>query len=83
LQPEYASYIFALLPAPAFLLRTVPTWLGLRRQNAWDQYHQEHHRRAGLLGSALDRLFALELEAVRRGRSIVLGASCLVVARKS
>jgi SAM-dependent methyltransferase len=82
LQPEFATCLFALLPAPIFLMRALPTRLGLRKQNAWDRYQQEHSSRQGLAGRLLKVLLRFELDWLRRGRSLPLGGSCLVVARK-
>lgn len=78
----FSSYFFALLPLPIFLVRALPSRLGLRRQEAWDRYEQEHHHQPGLAGRALDSLLGLELGWLRQGRAIPLGGSCLVAAEK-
>ncbi len=82
LRVEFASYIFFLLPLPIFLLRAIPTRLGLRKENAWDRYQEEHHTQSGLVGRVLDEIFAWELSRLRKGRAVPFGGSCLVVARK-
>jgi hypothetical protein len=79
---EYTSGIFFVLPLPIFLLRSIPSRLGLRKQKAWDRYQEEHKPQAGLAGRLIDRLLALELAFIRGGRSIAVGGSCLVVGRK-
>lgn len=78
LKPLYQSYIFWMLPLPILLLRAVPTWLGLRKENAWSQYQQEHSSRSGIV----ERLLSLELGIMARGGMIPLGGSCLVAAEK-
>ena len=82
LQIEFGTYIFTLLPAPIWLMRTLPTRLGLRKQNEWDRYQQEHSSRPGLAGQLLNRLLRVELGWLKRGRSLPLGGSCLMVAKK-
>lgn len=82
LRVEYASYFFFFLPLPIFLLRTLPTRLGLRKQEAWDSYQQEHQSRVGAAGWMLDRLLGWELERIASGKALPIGGSCLVAARR-
>ena len=82
LQPEFGSYFFGMLPAPIFLMRAVPTWLGLRKQNAWDSYHKEHSSRSGWTGKVLEAVLQMEYSWLRHGRALPAGGSCLMVARK-
>lgn len=76
----FSSYFFFMLPLPIFLVRALPTRLGLRKQDAWDKYEQEHHSQPGLTGKALDRLLGWELRWLRQGRALPLGGSCLLAA---
>jgi SAM-dependent methyltransferase len=80
--PEFGSYLFWMLPPPIFLSRALPTRLGLRKGNEWARYHQEHNARSGLVGRLLERLLALDLGQIARGRSVPVGGSCLVVAKR-
>jgi hypothetical protein len=82
LQVEFASYIFFMLPLPIFLLRAIPTRLGLRKQEAWDRYEQEHRSQPGLIGKAMEGMLGWELGRIRRGKGIPMGGSCLMVARR-
>ena len=82
LQPEFETCIFALLPAPIFLMRALPSRLGLRKQNAWDRYSQEHSSRPGLAGRLLKLILHIEGLWLARGHALPAGGSCLVVARK-
>jgi 2-polyprenyl-3-methyl-5-hydroxy-6-metoxy-1,4-benzoquinol methylase len=79
---EYITGMFFMLPAPIFLLRAVPSRLGLRKQQAWDRYQAEHRSRGGAAGGLLDWLLERELAFVKQGRSFPFGASCLAVARR-
>jgi hypothetical protein len=81
-QTVFASYIFSFLPLPVFLMRAVPSRLGLGQQNSWDRYQQEHQHRSGPGGSILARLLAWELSRLQNGKSIPFGGSCLVAAQK-
>ncbi len=82
LRLEFASYIFFFLPLPIFLLRAIPTRLGLRKHESWDRYQQEHHAQPGIVGRVLDGLLGWELARLKKGRAVPVGGSCLVVARK-
>jgi SAM-dependent methyltransferase len=82
-QVIFASYIFFMLPLPIWLGRSLPSRLGMRKQEAWDRYQAEHSAQPGLVGRAMDALLGLELAILRSGKSIPLGGSCLVAARKA
>jgi SAM-dependent methyltransferase len=82
LVPDFASYFFFMLPLPIFLLRAIPTRLGLRKTNAWDSYRQEHSSRPGWTGRLLNRLLAWEQGRLSRGQGLAAGGSCLVTAYK-
>lgn len=81
-QIELASYFFFPLPAPIFLFRTLASRLGLRKQEAWDSYEREHKPKSGLTAWAMQKLLGWELAWLQHGRSIPIGGSCLMVARK-
>lgn len=78
----FASYFFFLLPPPIFLFRTIPTRLGLRKQEAWDSYRQEHKQQSGLLGGLLGRLLEWEYRRLSGGKTLPMGGSLLAVAEK-
>jgi SAM-dependent methyltransferase len=78
---DFASYFFAPLPLPLWLLRAVPSRLGWRppdvvraRQDA------EHGVRGGLATSALRTVLSVERAWLRGGRSLPMGTSLLMVA---
>ncbi|HZI14230.1 MAG TPA: class I SAM-dependent methyltransferase [Myxococcus sp.] len=79
---EFQSYLFAPLTVPLFLLRTLPSALGLRSsQKVKQQQGEEHGTGGGLAVAALRRALDAELALLRRGRSVPLGSSLLAVAR--
>lgn len=79
---EYASYMFLLLPLPVLLLRAIPSRLGIQKQQDWQRYQKEHAGRAGISGRILAKILGWELNRIRRGERMPVGASCMVVARK-
>ncbi len=74
----YATYFFWLLPAPIFLLRSLPSRFGLRGSGD-DRAVREHSASRG--ASAVEHLLAWEPAAIARGRRIPAGGSILAVAR--
>jgi SAM-dependent methyltransferase len=75
----YASYFFWCLPAPIFLLRSLPSRLGLRDARGIERAVREHGDLRG--ASALERLLVWEPAAIARGARIPTGGSILAVAR--
>ncbi len=78
----FASYFFFMLPLPIFLMRTIPSRLGLRKQEAWDSYQQEHKQQTGLAGRVLARLFDGESKRLAQSKRIPFGGSILAAAQK-
>ena len=74
----FATYIFSVLPLPIFLMRTIPSKLGFKKKSYSATENQNEHRSPGLL----DKVWAWELERMKKGKPISFGGSCLVVARK-
>ncbi|MGH6980077.1 MAG: class I SAM-dependent methyltransferase [Stellaceae bacterium] len=74
---EFGTYFFAPLIAPIFLFRTIPSWVGLRRDNG--ESAAMYHRARRIVDALLDR----EARAIAKGKPRAVGASCLMVARKS
>jgi SAM-dependent methyltransferase len=79
---EFASYFFWLLPIPIFLMRSIAGRLGIRRTDSQERRLREHQTPGGAGGTLLDRLLALELFRLQKGRGIPFGSSILAVARK-
>lgn len=79
LQVRYASYFFATLPLPVFLLRTIPGKLGWRRTGE-DQTVVREHSLDGKPGRQLIRsLLDWEYNRIRQGRVVTFGSSCLMI----
>ncbi len=78
---RFASYMFAPLPPLVFLLRTIPTRLGLRR-GADPERDAADHAPGGLAARVMDELLDLEWQWLAAGRRVPLGGSCLCVARR-
>jgi SAM-dependent methyltransferase len=79
---EYETYFFASLVLPLFLVRTLPTMLGRRRNVTMAQTTDEHTLPKGTIGNALRWSFDKEEGAIRIGRTVPFGTSCLMAARK-
>jgi SAM-dependent methyltransferase len=76
---EYTTYFFSLLPIPVFLLRSIPSFLGMRKDASVDDYRSEHSM-GGITGAVMNRSFASELKRIHRKKFIPVGGSCLAVA---
>jgi SAM-dependent methyltransferase len=78
---QYASYMFAPLPVPIFLLRMVPGHLGLRR-GADPERDAAEHAPDGMAARLMDRLLDAEFRRIDAGRTLPIGGSCLCMAVK-
>jgi len=76
---DYATYFFLILLLPIFLLRALPAKLGISIAN---DPGQDHAAAPGFASRLLNRAFAGERQRIEAGKTLPLGASCLVVARK-
>jgi hypothetical protein len=77
---RFASYMFAPLPLPVFLSRTVPSLIGLRGRAAGCA--SSEHRPGGIAALILDRLLEREYGRIEAGQTIPFGTSCVAVAIK-
>jgi SAM-dependent methyltransferase len=77
---EYVTYIFAMLPLPIFVLRSLPYLLGLRQGISIEQERREHRQMKGLIGRLVGFLFEAELCAIRGVSQVPFGSSCMAVA---
>ena len=78
---DYATYLFAPLALPLFLLRTLPSRLGRRRTLDPARTAAELKPPAGPAVRAITLLLDREVNRVRQGRTIAFGTTCLAVAR--
>jgi SAM-dependent methyltransferase len=81
-QVEYASYIFAFLPLPIFLFRTIPSRLKRVTEGACSERFQADAVGPRRFRSAINLVLRAEVAVLERGRRIPFGGSCLVVAVK-
>jgi SAM-dependent methyltransferase len=78
---DYATYLFAPLPLPLFLLRTLASRLGRRTTLDPARTAAELKPPSGLAVRAINFLLDREVKRIERRRSMWTGTSCLVVAR--
>ena len=79
----YASYFFRFLPFPIFLLRTIPSQLGLPKSMPDNRKQERDHAASnGIAARVLHRMLATEVDNMRKKRTMCFGGSCLIVAKK-
>lgn len=76
-EPSFASYYFWALPAPMLVKRVLLERMAGKRDNA-GRAKSEH----GAASAWVDRMLSWEVARLRQGRTIPVGASCIVVATK-
>jgi len=79
---ELSTYMFALLPLPILLLRSLPYRLGRARPFTPEGVRDDHVNRNGFSRTAIERLLDLELRMFRALGRLPFGASVVAVARK-
>ncbi len=77
---DYATYLFSYLALPLFIIKVIPTKLGLARKYTHEQTHDEHVIKSGYKKKFLDRINAWEQERVRKGSVIRFGSSIMISA---
>ena len=77
----YSSYFFSFLTIPVFLLRSIPSRIGLRKQSKNMVTEKEHKQPSGLGGWYVNRARKKELNCINTDGTLYWGSSCLVVAR--
>lgn len=77
-----ATYLFAPLVLPLFLLRSVPHRLLRRPAPAVERAAEAQHTPSRFARSVLDALLAPEVERVRNGKSVPAGTTCLAIAKR-
>ena len=79
---EYIGYLFSFLVLPIFLLRSLPSRIGLRRSASIDTKKREHSSDRGVGSRLLNRSLSRESRKISEGKSIPFGSSVVAVARK-
>ncbi len=78
---RFVSYFFSALVPPLFLLRTLPSALGLRKVTT-PKDAVGHHSAGGRLANFARRAFAFERAAIGRDMTLPFGTSLVAVARR-
>jgi SAM-dependent methyltransferase len=76
---EHATYMFAPLPPLVFLLRTVPSLLGMRT-GVDEQRQAAEHAPGGLAAWLMAALLDVEGRRIETGKHVPFGTSCLAMA---
>ena len=80
-RPAYGTYLFAPLPPLVFLVRTLPSLMGLRHPPESEAPTSEFVRQ-GFSAQVMDRLLDAEAKRIEAGNTIPFGTSCLAVCTK-
>lgn len=80
-----SSYFFSFLPLPIFLLRTIPSFFGVKRSSVQDtrKIKQDHEVSSSTSQKLIDRMFEWELSRLKQGKKIYFGSSVILVAQKT
>lgn len=79
---DFATYIFATLPVPIYLFRTLPSVFGWRKPGDLDKMESELKLNSDSANTLLDISLRLELFALQRFNKLPFGGSCLIAAHK-
>lgn len=79
---EFATYFFSFLPLPVLLFRALPFRLGIGSQKMSEEGVRSDHEPNPAGAWVLEKLMRRELAKIAKRRTLSLGGSCLVVARK-
>ena len=79
----YSTYLFQRLLPVSLLIRALPYALGLARSKPAAAYEADHAAGRHRLADALNRLLEHEVSAIAAGKSLRVGSSLLVVARRA
>lgn len=75
----FATYMFSVLPMPIFFFRTISNKLGLDNNPGIINKLTSHHKKNI---PSINKIWAWELNRIRKNKTIPFGGSCLVVAKK-
>lgn len=76
----YSTYFFSFLFLPVFILRTIPSKIGIYKPDT--QKSKNQHSSNTITSKILDAIMKFELRKIRRSKSIKYGSSLLLVAKK-
>jgi SAM-dependent methyltransferase len=76
---QYATYIFSILPLPVFLFRTIPGKFKKDKSQLDINKKSDQHKNEN---PVVKKVWDWELSRIKKNKTIPVGGSCLVVARK-
>jgi hypothetical protein len=76
----FSTYFFSFLFLPVFILRSIPSKIGIYKHNI--QTTKEQHHSNAAINKISDIFINYELNKIRRAISIKFGSSLLIIARK-
>jgi SAM-dependent methyltransferase len=83
LEPLRGTYFFSVLVPVIFLLRSIPSFVGLKATDQAAKAEADHATKKGAAGQLLKLVFNHELRTISAGRTAHFGSSCIVVGRKA
>lgn len=79
-----ATYIFSVLTLAVFLFRTIPSKLGFNKNsNNVKKHINEHKKKIGIFDTILNKIWQFELNQIKNNKTISIGSSCFIIAKKS
>ncbi len=80
---KYATYFFAFLTIPIFLLRTIPAKFGFQKDpSSVEKQKNDHKKEDGFITRLMQKSFRWEMKQVLNQKKLFTGSSCFVIARK-
>lgn len=79
----YYNYLFSFLVPPIFLIRSIPSRLGVRKSISAATTKKEHSTGAAATGLLVQTFLDWELNRVKKRKRIPTGSSCIAVATKT
>ncbi len=82
---QFFSYIFAFLPLPSLILRSLPYRLGLQsgdQKVSQNNLAKDHMSQQSMGNKLVGKLLSWEVDRLARGKTIPMGGSCILVAQK-
>ena len=79
-KPVYSTYLFAALPLPIFLLRTLPSLVSKNQKVSENQVNQDHQLK-GIIGWIIRRSLQLEMKKIKKAERVRFGSSCMVAVK--
>ncbi|MCI0498069.1 MAG: class I SAM-dependent methyltransferase [Planctomycetales bacterium] len=77
---DYATYFFSYLVMPLFVVKVIPTKLGLAKTYTHEQTQNEHVLPSGLKKTVVEMMNAWERKRIRRGNAVSPGTSIMIAA---